>query len=179
MAGFLKVLLRNVLQGPSTDPYPFGPTFDPEGIRGKVVIDPDKCMGCGMCAYTCPGGAINIEKRDDGHTITVYHNTCCKCANCQEYCPTGAITMCGDWHAAHAFEVQYDQYVQEKVAKERCPVCGNLRVRRPIPLELAQRLYAGKTDVDADHARQLCRACRQMEDAKRLYDSLAKDAAAK
>ena len=41
MAGFLKVLFRNLLEGPSTDPFPLGETFTPERLRGKAVVDPD------------------------------------------------------------------------------------------------------------------------------------------
>ena len=35
MAGFLKILFRNLLQGPSTDPFPLGETFTPERLRGR------------------------------------------------------------------------------------------------------------------------------------------------
>ncbi len=41
MAGFLKILFRNLLQGPSTDPFPLGETFTPERLRGRVKIDPN------------------------------------------------------------------------------------------------------------------------------------------
>ena len=33
MAGFLKVLFRNLLEGPSTDPFPLGETFTPDRLR--------------------------------------------------------------------------------------------------------------------------------------------------
>ena len=35
MAGFLKVLFRNLLEGPSTDPFPLGETFTPARLRGR------------------------------------------------------------------------------------------------------------------------------------------------
>ena len=166
------MLLRNALQGPSTDPYPFAPTFSPKEIRGQVVVDPEKCMGCGICDYTCVAGAIHIDKREDGHTITVYHNACCRCANCYKYCPVGAIYLTDNWHSAHDHAVQYEQIEQQVITKEHCLNCGE--PIRPIPLELATRLYAGKDDIDPDHVRHLCPKCRQMEDARRLHNSLAK-----
>lgn len=177
MAGFLKVLLHNVLQGPSTDPYPLGPTFSPDAIRGKVTIDPEKCMGCGICDYTCVAGAIHIDRREDGHTITVYQNSCCLCANCRKYCPAEAIVITDDWHSAHTHEEQYEKIEQQTITKEACKNCGTLI--RPIPLELAHKLYDGKTDIDPEHVRLLCPKCRQLEDAKRTYQSLPKAAAAK
>ena len=45
MAGFLKVLFRNLLEGPSTDPFPLGATFTPDRLRGRAVVDHDLCMG--------------------------------------------------------------------------------------------------------------------------------------
>jgi ferredoxin len=36
------------------------------GINGKteenVVLDPDRCWGCGLCVNTCPSGAIVMER---------------------------------------------------------------------------------------------------------------------
>ncbi len=65
MAGFLKVLLNNLLEGPSTDPYPVGETFTPKRVRGRCIVDPELCVGCGMCRYACAAGAINIDKKPD------------------------------------------------------------------------------------------------------------------
>ena len=83
MAGFLKILFRNLLQGPSTDPFPLGETFTPERLRGRVKIDPNLCMGCGVCRHVCAAGAINIRQKPDnsGYTITVWQNSCCLCAS--------------------------------------------------------------------------------------------------
>ncbi len=35
------------------------------GGDGKVEVDYDKCMGCGLCVGTCPGRARTMVKRDD------------------------------------------------------------------------------------------------------------------
>ncbi|MDD2965872.1 MAG: 4Fe-4S dicluster domain-containing protein [Desulfovibrionaceae bacterium] len=168
MAGFLKVLLRNVLQGPSTDPYPLGPTFSPDSIRGKVVVDPTMCIGCGMCVHVCTAGAINIQHNENGHVITIYRNSCCLCANCHLYCPTGAITLTDDWHSAHEQAVKYQQIEQQHIDYEPCLGCGT--PVRVMPLALVSKLYAGKPDVDPEHVRHLCPRCRQMEDAVRTYN---------
>lgn len=165
MASFLKVLLRNVLQGPSTDPYPMGETFSPKNIRGNVVVNPELCLGCNMCVHVCTAGAIHIEHREDGHTITIYHNSCCHCANCRSYCPTGAITLTDNWHSAHLASEQYEQIEQKTIAKEPCSKCGALI--RVLPLPMMEKLYAGKKDIDPDHVRHLCPNCRQLEDAER------------
>ena len=166
MAGFLKVLFRNLLQGPSTDPFPLVPeTFTPDRLRGKVVINQDLCMGCGICSYVCVAGAINIEKREDGHTITVWHNACCRCAACRQYCPMHAISLEPNWHSAHPEADKYKVIEQKSIAYEPCSVCG--KMIRPVPVDTLKKLYVHNDDVDLDHVRSLCPSCRQLEDARR------------
>ena len=166
MAGFLKVLFRNLLQGPSTDPFPLVPeTFTPDRLRGKVVINKDLCMGCGICNYVCVAGAINIEKREDGHTITVWHNACCRCAACRQYCPMHAISLEPDWHSSHPEADKYKVIEQKTIAYEPCSVCG--KMIRPVPEATLKKLYVHNDDVDLEHVRTLCPSCRQLEDARR------------
>ena len=179
MAGFLKVLFRNLLEGPSTDPFPLGETFTPARLRGRAVVDPELCMGCGMCRYSCAAGAINISQLPDGsgYTITIWPNSCCLCASCRHYCPTGAMSISNDWHSAHLETDKFTRIEQKTIKYEPCAGCGKLM--RPIPAVLAQKLYAENTDVDPEQIRHLCPSCRQLEDAKRSACALPRSAAAK
>jgi len=166
MAGFLKVLFNNVLRGPSTDPFPLGETFTPARFRGKVKINPELCMGCGICKHVCTAGAINIKQRADqsGYDITVWHNSCCLCANCRTYCPVKAITLSNDWHNAHPQEQKYEWLERQFIPYVSCAGCG-VKMRQ-LPLELAKKLYTHNKDIDPAHVIRLCHKCRQMEDAK-------------
>ena len=62
----------------------------------QYKIDPDKCVGCGMCARNCPAGCI--EQTDyiaPNHKLASYKidpEKCVKCGLCMSNCKLNAIT---------------------------------------------------------------------------------------
>ncbi|MBR2831953.1 MAG: 4Fe-4S binding protein [Oscillospiraceae bacterium] len=50
-------------------------------------IDKEKCVGCGLCADTCPQGIISEE---DGHYV-IDEESCVSCGACAGECPQEAI----------------------------------------------------------------------------------------
>lgn len=56
----------------------------------KLKINPDKCVGCGICAKGCPTQNIKIV---DGKAVA--NAQCTMCYRCVSYCPKQAITLLG------------------------------------------------------------------------------------
>ena len=70
----------------------------------KMKIDPNKCKSCGLCAKSCPYGAIIHQERpckkvcpvgaisyDEGGVCMIDENKCIHCGHCIHTCPFGAI----------------------------------------------------------------------------------------
>lgn len=53
-----------------------------------IVVDPDKCDGCGECVDICPAEVYVIE---EGIAVPVNIDECTECCSCVEVCPTEAI----------------------------------------------------------------------------------------
>ncbi|MHB1415476.1 MAG: ATP-binding protein [Chloroflexota bacterium] len=66
-----------------------------------VIVLPDidygRCEGCGICAESCPGNAVEVI---DGRAVIVRPDDCTYCAECEGLCPQGAISC--------PFEVVYE-----------------------------------------------------------------------
>lgn len=54
-----------------------------------VLIDNEKCIGCGKCVKDCVSEKIKII---DGKAEFMYER-CIQCGHCYAICPTGAVTM--------------------------------------------------------------------------------------
>ncbi|SHN52276.1 4Fe-4S dicluster domain-containing protein [Desulfovibrio litoralis] len=166
MFKFLKILGRNLKQGPSTQIFPLGEAPTPKRFRGRVVVDPSKCVGCGICKHVCAGRAINIEpdKNKQGYSFSVWHNTCALCGMCRHYCPTKAITLSNDWHNAHLQSKKYDNAEHHFIPYSRCRSCD--APMRRLPPELVLKIYTDKS-LDMMPLLSLCPQCRQVATAER------------
>lgn len=58
-------------------------------MANKIIIDLDKCVGCGACEVNCPFGAISLK---DSKAV-VDGEKCRFCGSCVDVCGMKAITM--------------------------------------------------------------------------------------
>ena len=57
---------------------------------GARTVDPDICIGCGMCTQACPWNMPRVDAE------TGVSTKCISCGRCAEQCPNGAIQFI-DW----------------------------------------------------------------------------------
>jgi len=162
-----KVLWNNLKQGPSTDPFPFGETFTPARLRGKVTVDPESCVGCGVCATVCAGNAIKHVEREDGSgkDFYVWHNTCTFCGLCQHYCPTDAIRLTNNWSTAHRNEDKYKMKEHEFIPYARCSECNQPMPH--MPHAMLGHIYGNPTE-ELETIYSLCPECRRQKAAQQF-----------
>jgi NAD-dependent dihydropyrimidine dehydrogenase PreA subunit len=55
-------------------------------------IDPELCIGCGICAQICPMDVIRMD-RELNKAIIRYPDDCMICEFCIADCPVAAITL--------------------------------------------------------------------------------------
>ncbi|MCS7139940.1 MAG: 4Fe-4S binding protein [Candidatus Nezhaarchaeota archaeon] len=84
--------LRNALKKRATILYPFERRNVCEDYRGKIEIDYNLCIGCGLCVKDCPALALELVQSPGGKRKPKYYvSRCTFCAQCVESCPRKAI----------------------------------------------------------------------------------------
>ena len=86
-------LLDALIGGAETVSYPETELELPNGFRGAIQLDPEKCTGCGLCARDCPASALKLVKESKSNYKLIYNPArCAYCGQCELSCHRGAIS---------------------------------------------------------------------------------------
>ncbi len=88
---FASTMLANLFKPPVTTKYPAEPIDFPEGSRGHIEIEIDKCISCSLCALNCPAGAIKVDRVKG--TWEINRMDCVQCGYCTIKCPKKCLHM--------------------------------------------------------------------------------------
>lgn len=57
----------------------------------SIILDPEKCNYCGICADVCPVSCIAVDRDTYPYIPEGFEETCTSCGQCEAFCPKGAI----------------------------------------------------------------------------------------
>lgn len=138
----LKEVWICIKSGVVTAPYPLGPPPQPlpEGFRGRVEIEVEKCVGCGGCANVCPAQVFQIKDlAQDFRVIEIYRERCTYCGRCEEVCQEGAVRLTPEFELATNNKADITDQLEIFMAS--CQRCG--RCFKPVNKVLDRMMETG------------------------------------
>ncbi len=66
-------------------------------IKGTIVVDTQRCKGCGVCVTACPLNILEMSMEVNGkgypYAQMAEPDRCTGCASCGVICPDSCITV--------------------------------------------------------------------------------------
>lgn len=119
----LKEAIICLRSGRVTLPYPFQPSEPPDGFRGRITVDAEKCIGCAGCANVCPARLIIVnDVSQEKRVLDFLLERCTYCARCAEVCPVDAITVTKEFETTT--DNKEDLNMRVEVVMSTCQRCG-------------------------------------------------------
>jgi len=69
--------------------YPIRPREWTERTRGRIEIEIEDCIFCGICARKCPTDALVVDR--DAKSWAIARMGCIQCSCCVEVCPKDCL----------------------------------------------------------------------------------------
>ena len=107
MFDILHIIGKNITKRPDTIRLPHRPP-PPTGFRGLVLLDPERCIGCGLCAYVCVSESVTGTSDEAEYHWQYEPGRCTFCARCVDRCPGDALRMSAESPPVYALPGELD-----------------------------------------------------------------------
>jgi formate hydrogenlyase subunit 6/NADH:ubiquinone oxidoreductase subunit I len=104
---------------PFTREYPAVKVEVPEGYRGRHILNPEKCISCGLCERDCPAQAIELVEVSGKRMPKFYLDRCVFCYLCSEGCPREAITLSPNYEMSTTETEELLVHPEEFISKQK------------------------------------------------------------
>jgi NADH-quinone oxidoreductase chain I len=71
--------------------YPYEVLKPADRYRGRLQLNMERCIGCGVCSFICPNRAITLTEEGGRNYPQLDIGRCCFCGLCVDYCPRAAL----------------------------------------------------------------------------------------
>ena len=107
----------------ATVAYPLAPRPAEPEYRGRIVVNTDRCLGCGGCADVCPSRCILVTDLSPfWRVISRNLERCIMCGRCRTACSCGAITIEPDYELSTPNRA--DLHIEQRLFMGACERCG-------------------------------------------------------
>ncbi len=162
MIRILQVIVENLSQDRATVRLPESVPVPP-GYRGRVLLDPSKCVACGVCTYVCVSEAITGVNEEKAYVWAYEPGRCTFCARCVDHCTGHALRM--EPKPLPIYRQPGELRAEERVPFSSCRICGS--PTRPMTDDLLHLAFEHIGEETQELVR-LCERCRR----RRLQRSL-------
>jgi len=120
-----KMILRSLFKKPATLMYPIKPREWTENTRGRIEIDIDSCIFCGICSRKCPTSALKVDR--EAKSWMIARMGCIQCSCCVEVCPKKCLVNEPEYTAPD-LKKAVDTFVQKPKPEPEAPVAESVEV---------------------------------------------------